>query len=214
MLFKLSAHNSIANQFLFALRDSNIQQDRMRFRKNVERLGEILAYEISRQFSYEGKMAITSLGKTEMNVLKEQPLLITIMRAGLPFFQGFINFFDEADAGFVGAYRHEEENKVSTRLEYLATPSVQNRDLIIVDPMLATGNSVVDTLKEVLKRGTPRHIHIAALIAAPEGIDFLKKQLLLPYSVWTCALDQKLNEQFYIVPGLGDAGDLCYGSKM
>jgi uracil phosphoribosyltransferase len=214
MLFNLSAQNSIANQFLFALRDSNIQQDRMRFRKNVERLGEILAYEISRQFFYERKTVVTALGKAEMNVLKEQPLLITIMRAGLPFFEGFINFFDQADAGFAGAYRYEEGNKVFTRLEYLATPPVQDRDVIIVDPMLATGNSVVDTLQEVLKRGTPRHVHIAALIAAPEGIDFLKRNLFLPYSVWTCALDEKLNDQFYIVPGLGDAGDLCYGSKM
>jgi uracil phosphoribosyltransferase len=214
MLFNLSAQNSIANQFLFDLRDSNIQQDRMRFRKNIERLGEILAYEISRQFSYERKTAVTSLGKAEINVLKDQPVLITIMRAGFPFFQGFINFFDQADAGFAGAYRNEEGNKIFTKLEYLATPPVQDRDVIIVDPMLATGNSVVDTLKEVLKRGAPRHIYIASLIAAPEGIDFLKKNLLLPYSVWTCALDEKLNEQFYIVPGLGDAGDLCYGSKM
>ena len=214
MLFNLSTQNSIANEFLFALRDGKIQQDRMRFRKNVERLGEIMAYEVSKKLTYETRTAVTSLGKASVNVLKEQPVLISIMRAGLPYFQGFLNFFDAADAGFVGAFRKEDKDNVTIVLDYVATPSLSDREIIIIDPMLATGKSVMNTLEAVLKQGMPKHICIVALIAAPEGIDFLEKNLTLPYSIWTCAVDEKLNEQFYIVPGLGDAGDLCYGAKI
>jgi uracil phosphoribosyltransferase len=214
MLFNLSTQNSIANDFLFALRDGKIQQDRMRFRKNVERLGEIMAYEISKKLPFEDRTAVTSLGKAPMKVLKEQPVLISIMRAGLPYFQGFLNFFDGAEAGFAGAYRNERAGAVSVELEYIATPALSNKEIIVIDPMLATGSSALDTIQGLLKRGNPKHIHIAALIAAPEGIDFLQKNLTMPYSIWTCAVDEKLNEQFYIVPGLGDAGDLCYGLKI
>jgi uracil phosphoribosyltransferase len=214
MVFNLSTQNSIANEFLFALRDSKIQQDRMRFRRNVERLGEIMAYEISKNLLYEDRTAVTSLGKATMKVLQEQPVLISIMRAGLPYFQGFINFFDHAEAGFVGAYRNEVAGDLTIELEYVATPVLNGKEIIIIDPMLATGKSVINTLKALLKQGIPKHIHIAALIVAPEGIDFLQKSLTLPYSIWTCATDEKLNEQFYIVPGLGDAGDLSYGQKI
>jgi uracil phosphoribosyltransferase len=214
MLFNLSEQNSVGNQFLFELRDKSIQQDRMRFRKNVERLGEIMAYEISKKLSYKSKVVQTSLGASSMMIPASQPVLMSIMRAGLPYFQGFINIFDNADAGFVGAYRKEDDGNLTIELEYLASPSLNDRDLVMIDPMLATGTSVVDSLQTALKRGTPKHIYIVSLIAAPEGIDFLKKNITLPYSLWTCAVDEKLNEQFYIVPGLGDAGDLSYGPKI
>jgi uracil phosphoribosyltransferase len=214
MLFNLSEQNSIVNQFLFELRDKSIQQDRLRFRKNVERLGEIMAYEISKRFSYKSKIVQTSLGSSTIMVPIGQPVLMSIMRAGLPYFQGFLNVFDKADAGFIGAYRKEDGGDLTIALDYLACPSLQDRDLVLIDPMLATGKSIVDSLQTALKRGTPKHIYIASLIAAPEGINFLKQNLTVPYSLWTCAVDENLNEQFYIVPGLGDAGDLSYGPKI
>jgi uracil phosphoribosyltransferase len=213
MVFNLSEQNSVANQFLAQLRDKQVQQDRMRFRKNMERLGEIMAYEVSRKLSYTTRIVETPLGKSRVNVLKHPPTLITILRAGFPYFQGFINFFDDAEAGFVGAYRRESLEEVSIKLDYVAAPYVQDREVIVIDPMLATGRSLVDSMKQVLKRGTPTHTHIVSLVAAPEGIKFLAEQLNTPYSLWTCAIDEKLNEHFYIVPGLGDAGDLSYGSK-
>jgi uracil phosphoribosyltransferase len=213
MLINLSEQNSIASQFLFEVRDQNLQRDRMRFRKNIERLGEIMAYEISKKLIYESRIVITSLGSSAGKILNEQPVLITIMRAGLPYFQGFLNFFDRADAGFVGAYRKEDEGALSIKLEYLATPSLADKQILIIDPMLATGRSIVDSLQIILKRGKPKHIHIASLIAAPEGVAFLKQNITSPYSLWTYAIDEKLNEQFYIVPGLGDAGDLSFGPK-
>jgi uracil phosphoribosyltransferase len=214
MLFNLSAQNSIANQFILELRNKDIQQDRMRFRKNVERLGEIMAYEISKKLSYNPRSVETPLGDLAVQIIKEQPVLITIMRAGLPYFQGFIDMFDHADVGFVGAYREEKTKEITIKLDYVATPSLKDRVVILIDPMLATGNSVVESLKLMMRQGVPAHVHIASLIAAPEGIEFLKKNVTVPFSLWTCAVDEKLNDQFYIVPGLGDAGDLSYGIKV
>jgi uracil phosphoribosyltransferase len=214
MPFVLNQHRSLANQFLLELRDSGKQKDRMRFRKNLERLGEIMAYELSRALDYTEEEAVTPLGKSSIHVLKEQPVLITILRAGLPFFQGFINFFDQAESGFIGAYRQEDENHLTIKLGYVATPSLEDRTVILIDPMLATGRSVMDSVDAFLRNGKPRHVHVVSLVAAPEGVAYLKQNLRLPFSLWTCAVDEQLNHQFYIVPGLGDAGDLSYGPKL
>jgi len=213
-LFVLGEQNSIANHFLRGLRDKNLQQDRMRFRKNLERLGEIMAFEVSKKFKYVGKEIETPLGKSVLNVLEHEPILITILRAGLPYFSGFQNFFDSADCGFIGAYRKENEEGVKIKLDYLATPRLDDADIIIIDPMLATGRSYVEVLNELLARGKPRHLHVAALVSSPEGIAYLKENIKIPFTIWTFAVDEKLNQQFYIVPGLGDAGDLCFGEKL
>lgn len=214
MVFNLSETDSIANQFISELRDNAIQHDRMRFRKNVERLGQIMAYEISRKLTFKNKQVQTPLGIASMNLIAEHPVLITVMRAGLPYFQGFLNFFDHSDCGFIGAYRKEGGEEVVINLEYLATPTLQNREVILIDPMLATGKSFVRSINALLKHGTPSHVHIASLVAVPDGIDFITRSLTLPYTIWTCVVDEKLNDQFYIVPGLGDAGDLCFGNKL
>ena len=214
MLFNLSDQNSVANQFIADLRDKVVQKDRLKFRKNIERLGQIMAYEISKKLSYRQTWIETPLAKTSAQITDKKPVLISVMRAGLPYFQGFLDFFDQSDCGFVGAYRKEGGTEIEIQLEYLATPSIDDRDVILIDPMLATGKSFMRSVDAMLKHGTPSHIYIASLIATPEGIDYLKESLTLPYSVWTCALDQKLNDQFYIVPGLGDAGDLSFGQKI
>ncbi|HEY0740713.1 MAG TPA: uracil phosphoribosyltransferase [Chryseosolibacter sp.] len=213
-MFVLNSNPSLANQFLFELRDAAIQRDRMRFRKNLERLAEILAYEISKSLVYEKAVAQSPLGASKTQVIHEQPVLLTILRAGLPFFQGFINFFDRADAGFIGAFRKEDEDHLTIKLEYLATPSLQGRTVVLIDPMLATGRSIIDSVNAIMRNGKPAHIHIACLVAAPEGIKYLEDNLKLPYSIWACAVDERLNAQFYIVPGLGDAGDLSFGDKL
>ncbi len=213
-MFVLSSNVSIANQFLLELRDSVLQKDRMRFRKNLERLAEILAYELSKSLRYKNATAKTPLGSTNVQVIAEQPVLITILRAGLPFFQGFLNFFDSADAGFIGAFRKEDADHLTIKLEYLATPTLDGRTVVLIDPMLATGRSIIDSVNAMMKNGKPAHIHIASLVAAPEGIKYLQEHLKLPYTLWTCAVDENLNAQFYIVPGLGDAGDLSFGEKL
>lgn len=214
MIFNLSDHNSIANNFLFELRDTNIQHDQLRFRKNLERLGEIMAYEISKKLSFVTETAVTPLGSKNIEVIKSQPVLVTILRAGLPYFQGFLNFFDRAEAGFIGAYRKEGADNITIKLEYLATTSLAKRIVILIDPMLATGRSVVDAVSAMVRNGIPTELHIASLVAAPDGIEYLQQHIKLPFSLWTCAIDEKLNDKFYIVPGLGDAGDLSFGEKL
>jgi uracil phosphoribosyltransferase len=214
MVFNLSEQNSLANQFLRELRDKSVQQDRMRFRRNLERLGEIMAYEISKKMHYTTRVIETPLASSRINMMKHQPVLVTVLRAGIPFFQGFINFLDHADAGFIGAYRVEGKSTPTIKLDYVAMPDVTGREVIIIDPMLATGKSVMDTVYQVLKRGKPEHLYIAALVAAPEGIKYLAGHMTTGYSLWTFAIDEALNHQFYIVPGLGDAGDLSFGNKL
>jgi uracil phosphoribosyltransferase len=215
MLFNLSEQNSIANQFVAELRDKTIQQDRLRFRKNVERLGQIMAYEISKKLLYTRKAVETPLGVSNVDLLNTKPLLITVMRAGLPYFQGFLDFFDHSDCGFIGAYRKEDgSDDVVINLEYVAAPSVDNREVILIDPMLATGHSFVRSVQALLKHGTPSHVHIASLVSVKEGISFISENVTLSHSIWTCAVDERLNDLFYIVPGLGDAGDLSFGQKI
>jgi len=215
MLFNLSEQNSIANQFISELRDRSIQQDRLRFRKNVERLGQIMAYEISRKLLYKQKSVETPLGTSAINLISSKPFLITVMRAGLPYFQGFLDFFDDSDCGFIGAYRRDDgASDVEIKLDYMATPSIDKREVILIDPMLATGHSFVRSVEALLKHGAPSHVYIAALVASQEGIAYISEKLPVSHSIWTCAVDEKLNDRFYIVPGLGDAGDLSFGPKI
>ncbi len=189
----------------------------MKFRFNLERLGRIMAYEVSKQLPYAGKHVTTSLGTAKVADLVQQPVLISILRAGLPFLQGFLDTFDHADTGFIGAYRNEKGQSLTVSMDYLATPVLQDRDVILVDPMLATGGSLVATLTYLLSKGNPRSINIVSVIAAPEGIQrteqFFQQHKNVEFRVWVGAVDDRLNEQFYIIPGLGDAGDLSYGSK-
>lgn len=216
-MYILEETNSVANHFLAELRDIKHQNDRLKFRRNLERLGEVMAYEISKKLSYHEVLVETPLGEKKAGLILEQPVLITVLRAALPFFQGFLNFFDQADSGFIGAYRKEEKGENSViEIEYLyqATPEINNKDLIIIDPMLATGNSIVKTIENLLKKGNPKSIHIVSVIAAPEGIKYIRKKVKLSYKLWVCSVDDHLNEQSYIVPGLGDAGDLSFGNKI
>lgn len=213
-LIILGDQHSIAKQFLNEIRDKEKQLDRMRFRKNMERMGEIMAYEISKKLAYAECVVNTPLAQIKSSQLKTQPVIVTVLRAGLVYFQGFLNYFDQSDAGFIGAYRKEGGNEIKINLEYLATPSLEGREVILVDPMLATGKSFVRSVNALLTRGAPSHLHIAALIASPEGINYVKENLNVPYTLWTFAVDEKLDHRFYIVPGLGDAGDLSFGEKI
>lgn len=215
-MFILNQQNSIANHYLAELRDVHQQHDRLRFRKNLERLGEIMAYEISKRMPYTPLEVQTPLSTTTTSLLSQQPVLLTILRAGVPFYQGFSNFFDRADTGFIGAYRapHTSSKDVSIDMSYITTPPIEGRQLVVVDPMLATGKSMIKSLDALLGQGKPAHIHIACVIAAPEGVAYLKEHMQADFSLWTCALDDKLNNMAYIVPGLGDAGDLAYGPKI
>jgi uracil phosphoribosyltransferase len=212
-LFVLTDRDSIGNQFLSELRDAVLQKDRMRFRRNMERLGEILAYEVSKRLPYQSKKIQTPLAESSIQMLKENPVLITILRAGIPFHQGFLNIFDRADSGFIGAYRNESVKEITVSIDYTSLPAVDGKHVVLIDPMLATGRSVINAEKLLLSKGTPAHVYIVSVVAAPEGLQLLTEHLAMPYSLWTCAVDEKLNSSFYIVPGLGDAGDLSYGTK-
>lgn len=214
MLFELSKHNSIASEFLLELREKVIQQDRLRFKLNLERLGQIMAYEISRKLQFEEVEIETPLSKTKAHRLTQQPVLLTILRAGIPYFNGFTNYFDGADCGFIGAYRKEGTEKLTIKLDYIATPDLTGRDVILIDPMLATGQSIADSLELLKDRGKPNHVFIVCLVAAPEGIKHIEENVKAPHSVWCVALDKELDEKSYIVPGLGDAGDLSFGEKL
>lgn len=215
MVHNLGEINSVFNQFIAELRNIDVQQDRMRFRRNLERIGEIFAYEISKTFEYEHHEVTTPLGVAEMKLMTAQPVLATILRAGLPMHQGMLNYFDRADNAFISAYRKyskNEEFKIS--LEYLSSPDINGRILILSDPMLATGASVVKVMKGLLALGTPSQIHIVSALASVEGIEHIKKYLSLHnITIWVGGIDDELTAQAYIVPGLGDAGDLAYGTK-
>lgn len=212
----ISEQNSILNHFLAQIRDVNIQKDSMRFRKNIERIGEIMAYELSKTLDYKNIDVETPLGIKHTTTVAEPVVLCSILRAGLALHQGFMNFFDEAENGFVSAYRHHYNNddEFDILVEYQAAPSFEGKNLILIDPMLATGQSIVAVLKKLHLEQKPKEIHIAVVIAAPEGIAYLEKYLPSDCHLWVAALDEKLNEKNYIVPGLGDAGDLAYGSKL
>jgi uracil phosphoribosyltransferase len=211
----LSHKNSIVNRFIAEIRDVDIQKDRMRFRRNLERIGEVAALEISKTMEYEEKEVVTPLGVSIMRVPKEEPILATILRAGLPMHQGLLNYFDHAENAFISAYRrHHKDGSFDIHLQYMSSPSLEGRTLILVDPMLATGQSMVLTYKEIMQRGRPKHTHIVAALASVEGVEYVKKHLSKDITVWVGDLDEELTAQSYIVPGLGDAGDLAFGVKM
>jgi len=211
----LGATNSLFNQFISEIRNIDIQNDPMRFRRNLERIGEIFAYEISKTMPYEKKSIITPLGEVEIDILSRQPVLATILRAGLPLHQGVLNYFDKADNAFISAYRkHDEEGNFEIQIDYMSAPLLKGRILVIVDPMLATGKSMALTYRALLTMGAPKHIHIVSAIASVDGVEYIQKYL--PQSkttIWVGAIDQELTAQSYIVPGLGDAGDLAFGAK-
>jgi uracil phosphoribosyltransferase len=215
-VFILNDTPSVAHHFLAEIRDVQVQHDRLRFRRNMERLGELLAYELSKSLDYTAKAIQTPLDEITVPVLSQPPVLISILRAGIPFHQGFLNYFDQAENGFIGAYRkHEQQEAAFTiAMEYQALPFIDNRTVILIDPMLATGRSIVAAVQALRNHGNPGHLHIATAIAAPEGLAYLQQHLNTSYSLWIGALDEKLNDKFYIVPGLGDAGDLAFGPKL
>ncbi|WP_297332781.1 uracil phosphoribosyltransferase [Flavobacterium sp.] len=212
----ISQQNSILNHFVGQLRDVQVQKDSMRFRKNIERIGEIMAYELSKTLEYKDVEITTPLGTKKTTALKDGVVLCSVLRAGLALHTGFMNFFDDAENGFVSAYRHHPNNDdyFEILVEYRAAPSFENKNLILVDPMLATGQSLVAVFNQLMEKETPKEIHIAVVIAAPEGVAWLEEHLPDSCHLWIAALDDCLNEKKYIVPGLGDAGDLAYGSKL
>lgn len=213
MTFILSEESSIANHFLAEMRDAEIQQDSMRFRKNMERLGEVFAYEISKTFKYTDTDFETSLGTASVKVLNDLPVLATILRAGLPLHQGLLNYFDKSDSAFISAYRKTTKgHDFIIKMEYLSTPSLNEKIVIIADPMIATGQSMVLCCKELLSQYQIKELHIVGIIATKVGLDHIKANLPKA-KLWIGAVDEEMTTKSYIVPGLGDAGDLAFGPK-
>lgn len=212
----ISEENSIVNQFLCQIREVTIQNDSMRFRRNMERIGEIMAYEISKKLSYKTISITTPLGIKNTSEIEDKIVLCSILRAGLTLHQGFLNYFDDAENGFISAYRnhYNSDENFDILVEYQAVPNMNDKTLILVDPMLATGQSLVVVLNKLLATHQPKEIHIAVVIAAPEGIKYVTENLPKNCHLWVASLDEKLNEKNYIIPGLGDAGDLAYGNKL
>ena len=214
MIVNLSQQHSLISTWVGELRDTEIQNDRMRFRRNLERIGEVAAYEISKVLPFVEKEVQTPLGIATAKVLKEQPVLATILRAGLPLHQGLLNYFDQADNAFISAYRkHEKDGSFTISLDYVSCPELENRVLIISDPMLATGSSLVKTIHFLKAEGRPREIHIVAAIACTVGIEYVKREEP-SITIWCGDIDDELTAKGYIVPGLGDAGDLAFGVKI
>ncbi len=212
----LSEANSVLNHFLGQIRNIHVQKDSMRFRRNIERIGEIMAYELSKNLNYKPIEIQTPLGIKKTTQIEDQLVLCSILRAGLPLHLGFLNYFDDSENGFVSAYRYhkDDQDEFEIKVEYQAVPTIDNKNLLLIDPMLATGQSMVAVLNKLIEKGKPKEIHIAVVIAAPEGIAYLEKQLPDHYHLWVATLDENLNHKNYIVPGLGDAGDLAYGNKL
>jgi len=215
MVINLGEQNSIFNQFLSQIRDQEIQKDSMRFRRNMERLGEIFAYEISKKLEYIDKDITSPLGISHMKAIAQPPVLATILRAGLPLHQGLFNYFDSSECAFISAYRrHHKNGKFDIKLEYASCPHIDDKVLILADPMLATGASMAVAYEELLQFGKPKHTHIVVAIASVEGVNYIKRKLgTKDITIWAGAIDDEMTAQSYIVPGLGDAGDLAFGSK-
>ena len=211
----LGQTNSVLNQFVAEIRDAEIQKDPFLFRQNLIRLGSIFAYEISKSLEYTTREVVTSLGIANVPVLSDSPVLATILRAGLPFHQGFLGFFDKSDNAFVSAYRkYHKDHTFTMQIEYSSAPDLQGRTVILCDPMLATGASMVLSYKELIAHGKPKHTHFASILASQEGLSFLKKNVpSRNVTIWVGTIDDELTAQSYIVPGLGDAGDLAFGKK-
>lgn len=211
----LGGKGTLVDVFISELRNVEVQNDRMRFRRNLERIGEIAAYEISRTLGLVAGQVNTPLGVANVLELPDQPVLATILRAGLPLHQGLLNYFDKADNAFISAYRlpHSADGSFDVKVEYLSSPVVEGRVVILSDPMLATGSSILLAYQALLRRGTPRHVHVVTAIASIEGLAHVKKNLPVNTTIWVAALDEELTAHSYIVPGLGDAGDLAFGTK-
>lgn len=216
MVHILSEQNSILNQYIAEIRDENIQKDRIRFRRNMERIGEFFAYEISKTLVYNNTVTTTVLGEADTKTIADQPVIATILRAGLPLHNGLLNIFDNAQNAFVSAYRkHHKDNSFEIQIEYLSSPSLDDKTLILTDPMLATGSSMVLAYKALLTKGKPKHTHIVAVISSRAGLEYVKAHMPdQNYTLWLAAVDEELTAHSYIVPGLGDAGDLAYGEKL
>jgi uracil phosphoribosyltransferase len=214
MVFNLSDKNSVANRFVAELRDVQVQQDRLRFRRNLERLGEVLAYEITKKLPYAAQDVETPLGTARVKLPAGRIVLATILRAGLPMHQGMLNYLDQAENAFVSAYRrHHKDGSFDIAVEYVSCPDLNDAALILCDPMLATGASVEVALRSLLRHGQPSQLHVATAIASRQGLEHVRRTLPQA-SIWMGALDEELTAKSYIVPGLGDAGDLAYGPKL
>ena len=213
MVHRLTEQNSLASQFIEELRSVSKQNDRLRFRKNMERLGEIFAYEISKKLSYNEVKTETPLGIATTSTLTDRIVLSAILRAGLPFHQGFLNYYDEADNAFVSAYRtHHKDGSFEVSLQYVTCPDIKDSILIIIDPMLATGSSFGKAMEALLEHGKPKEVHFVTVIASQYGVDYMRRDFP-DVHLWVGDIDEELTAKAYIVPGLGDAGDLCFGSK-
>ena len=213
----LSQQNTVLNKFIAEIRDKRIQRDSMRFRRNMERIGEITAYEISKAFSYKPCVVETPLGEATVEMIDEQIVVATILRAGLPYHQGFLNYFDDAQNAFVSAYRKStKDGKFTVKVEYISCGSLEGKTLLLVDPMLATGSSLVLTYNALCEKGgTTAHTHVAAVVASEQGLDYAMKNMpRQTTTIWTAVVDEELTSRSYIVPGIGDAGDLAYGEKI
>lgn len=216
ILHNIAEKNSILNKFISEIRDINIQKDSLRFRRNIERIGEILSYELSKSLSYNALNVTTPLGVSKTEIHNKDVVLCSILRAGLPLHQGLLNYFDDAENAFISAYRHHPNNDAEFEIvvEYFASPSVGGKTLLLADPMLATGQSLVAVYEAIKKHGTPKEIHIVCVIGSKEGVAFIEKHFPENTHLWIAAIDDELNDKGYIVPGLGDAGDLAFGSKL
>ena len=215
-IINLGKQNSIFNHFIREIRDVNIQKDAMRFRRNIERIGEIFAYEISQKMTYENNDITTPLGISSESLMIEKPVLATILRAGLPLHQGLLNYFDSSENCFISAFRkHNRGGDFEIKIEYMSSPDLEGKTVILCDPMMASGSSMVLAMEALLSKGKPKHIHVVVTIASSEGIQYFKENL--PFrncTLWLGAEDKEMTAQSYIVPGLGDAGDLAFGEKI
>ena len=215
-IHNLEKTDSVFNQYMAELRDAVIQQDRMRFRRNLERIGQIMAYEISKAFEYDDEEVVTPLGIKQIRTMHEQPVIATILRAGLPFHNGMLSMFDQADSAFIAAYRKYDKNEEDSeiRVEYFSSPDIEDRILIVCDPLLATGESIVKTLNGLMEDMMPKEVHIAVAVASQDGLDYVERTMSrLPVTIWVGSVDEELTARAYVVPGIGDVGDLAYGEK-
>jgi uracil phosphoribosyltransferase len=215
-IHNLERTDSVFNQYMAELRDAVIQQDRMRFRRNLERIGEVMAYEISKSFEYDDEEVTTPLGIKQIRTMHEQPVIATILRAGLPFHNGMLSMFDQADSAFIAAYRKYDKNEEDSeiRVEYYSSPDIEDRILILCDPLLATGESIVKTLNGLMEEMMPKEVHIAVAVASQDGLDYVERTMSrLPVTIWVGSIDEELTARAYVVPGIGDVGDLAYGEK-
>lgn len=215
-IHNISKQNSILNTFLSEIRDVTIQNDSMRFRRNIERIGEILGYEMSKSLSFQPKTTITPLGESKADLISDDIVLCSILRAGVPLHNGLLNYFDKSENAFISAYRHHKNNPEDFEIivEYLACPNLEGKTLVLADPMLATGQSLLATFEALKPFGTPKEIHLVCIIGAQEGVDFINQNFTKNVHLWIATIDEKLNNKGYIIPGLGDAGDLAFGNKL